>query len=630
MRRYVLDQVVVSGAGSPVAIPASRVDEILTAKEGSPFEIVAVQTLLARWIGIPARIGYGFDGGALAGDPHREYRPRDGAVFPQVYFEGNGWLPVIGIPAKTKVTDTSDPNLQQFKPGVLPSDDISVTLFRPVERPGRTLLYERLRIAALVAVAVLLFLLVVYLAAVPIRKSWLRSRRRADAFDAGTRARVAQAYAEFRDLLTDFGYHHETDTPLMLLRRFPADEEHKQLAWLVTRSLWGDLAGTTRPRSPRTPKSSRQRCAAGCAKHIRSRCGSSRPSLGCRCARRTPWRRSIARSQRTRRGSSTMSRCRALAAIGLLVLSACGTAASRVAVEHDQTDIVFGFRTPPPVKRAAAATPPATGEDEIVRPFTPKPFPSFEPSEPQVACPTADPDAPISGSAGNSISGRPEPGTYRWNASGYYIVQGTKIPMTSPTKRWVRNVKAFADDTGLSDGRGSDNFTYELIERRISATASGYWLFRYQVKTSSAGSDPEAGLVLRGIDLLDDRGKPSGTYFSPLANGLLLAPFPVKAGAKWDSTSVDLGRGQTFQLSGQYLTRQAVDVCGTLVQGWHLRAEMNATGGTSTIDAVVSPDRGGQIISFTVDGNYLGSQFAKANVHTGQLDPDPLPPEFVP
>jgi hypothetical protein len=241
MRRWVLDNVTVSGTGSPVAIPASRVDEVLTEQEGSPFEIVAVQTLLARWIGIPARIGYGFDGGTVAGD-HREIRPKDGAVFPQVYFEGNGWLPVIGIPTKTKVSDTSDPNTQQFKPGVLPSDDISVTIFRPVERAGSTLFYTRLRTVALIVVGLLLLILAAYLTAIPLRKTLLRSRRRAEAIELGTRARVAQAYAEFRDLLTDFGYHHETDTPLMLLRRFPPDEEHKQLAWLVTRSLWGDLS----------------------------------------------------------------------------------------------------------------------------------------------------------------------------------------------------------------------------------------------------------------------------------------------------------------------------------------------------------------------------------------------------
>ena len=242
MRRYILNNITASGSGTPVSITPDDIDEILGAtQEASPFEIVAIQTLLARWIGIPARIGYGFDRGRNAGKDRIEIRPRDGAVFPEVYFEGNGWLPVIGTPAKTKVTDASDPNLQQFNPGVLPSDDISVTIFRPVERTGSTRLYEQLRTIAVVAVVLLLIAAFVYLMIAPIRKSIRRARKRADAIAAGPHERIAQSYAEWRDLLTDFGYRFETDTPLMLVRRFPPDDEHNQLAWLVTRGLWGDL-----------------------------------------------------------------------------------------------------------------------------------------------------------------------------------------------------------------------------------------------------------------------------------------------------------------------------------------------------------------------------------------------------
>jgi hypothetical protein len=40
---------------------------------------------------------------------------------------------------------------------------------------------------------------------------------------------------------TDYGYRHDTDTPLMYLDRFVEDPEHTELAWLVTRCLWGDL-----------------------------------------------------------------------------------------------------------------------------------------------------------------------------------------------------------------------------------------------------------------------------------------------------------------------------------------------------------------------------------------------------
>ena len=241
LRQWVLANVTASGTGTPVEIGADRIEEILSStKEASPFEIVAIQTLFARWVGIPSRIGYGFDGGTKAGAIY-EYRPKDGAVFPQVYFSGLGWVPVIGIPEKTKVKDTSDPNTQQFHPGVLPSNDIAVTIFRPVERSLGSRLLDRIRPIALGVIAFLLLLALIWISIPPIKKTIRRSRRRAAAIEGGPLARIAEAYAEWRDLLTDFGYSHETDTPLMLLRRFPPDDEHNQLAWLVTRAMWGDL-----------------------------------------------------------------------------------------------------------------------------------------------------------------------------------------------------------------------------------------------------------------------------------------------------------------------------------------------------------------------------------------------------
>ena len=41
-------------------------------------------------------------------------------------------------------------------------------------------------------------------------------------------------------LCTDYGYRTPGDTPLMFLDRFTDDAEHTELAWLVTRCLWGD------------------------------------------------------------------------------------------------------------------------------------------------------------------------------------------------------------------------------------------------------------------------------------------------------------------------------------------------------------------------------------------------------
>jgi len=65
--RSKLNAVVIAvGAGEPSKdVPPSKVVDLLNGThEGSPFEIVAAEAMLARWAGFPSRIGYGFDCGA--------------------------------------------------------------------------------------------------------------------------------------------------------------------------------------------------------------------------------------------------------------------------------------------------------------------------------------------------------------------------------------------------------------------------------------------------------------------------------------------------------------------------------------------------------------------------------------
>ncbi len=88
LRTFVLDEIVATGSGVPVSISPDRVQEILAeTREASPFEIVAMQAMLARWVGVPSRIGYGFDGGEEV-DGRLQVRPRHGATFVEVYFSG--------------------------------------------------------------------------------------------------------------------------------------------------------------------------------------------------------------------------------------------------------------------------------------------------------------------------------------------------------------------------------------------------------------------------------------------------------------------------------------------------------------------------------------------------------------
>jgi hypothetical protein len=241
LRTFVLENVTATGSGVPTSIDAARVDDMIAgSREASPFEIVAAQAMLARWIGLPSRIGYGFDKGDVVGDV-REVRPRNGATFVEVYFQGYGWLPVIGTPKKAKPTVGSQATQQQTDAGILPSEDISVQVFAFVVTPGQRDLTRDVRRVVAVVVPIAALGGLVYLLLPVVQKRRRRNRRRRDAMDLGPRARVALAYAEWRDLATDLGLGSVNLPPLAFLRRFSYDEEHAQLAWLVTRSMWGDL-----------------------------------------------------------------------------------------------------------------------------------------------------------------------------------------------------------------------------------------------------------------------------------------------------------------------------------------------------------------------------------------------------
>ncbi len=246
LRNYILANVTATGTGLPTSVPPEKVQDMISgSKEASPYEIVAAQAMLARWAGIPSRIGYGFDGGELIattdGGGKLEIRPRNGASFPEVYFPTYGWLPVIGTPQKAKPTVGGDPSTQQQDPSVLPSDEIQVGLFVPILVPPDSVLFEQIRQGVFIAIPVLLLLFLGYTTYPALRKALSRSRRRTAARRVGPRARIALAYADWRDLTTDYGYRHDTETPLMFLDRAASDPEHTELAWLVTRGLWGDL-----------------------------------------------------------------------------------------------------------------------------------------------------------------------------------------------------------------------------------------------------------------------------------------------------------------------------------------------------------------------------------------------------
>ena len=249
LRQRVLSSVVANGAGIPKPVPPARVEQLLLGddKQGSPYEATAAIALLSRWAGIPSRIGFGFQADPTAKDPQGAYtvRPKDAISYPEVYFDGYGWLPVTGLPEKAKA-NSSNTNSTKNK-DVKPSDDFGVSLVLPEQTPPPSRLAQTLLVILLSAAALALVVYLGYLITPAIRKVLIRSRRRARARELGPRAQIALAYAEFRDADSDLGYGFEADTPLAHLSRFAEDAEHKELAWLVTRALWGDLRDDVTP-----------------------------------------------------------------------------------------------------------------------------------------------------------------------------------------------------------------------------------------------------------------------------------------------------------------------------------------------------------------------------------------------
>jgi hypothetical protein len=241
IRKKLREVVVATGGGVPKDISPARVAEIFedSAHEASPFEIVAAEAMLARWAGVPARIGFGFDG---FNDENgvKTIRPANAAQWLEVYFEGHGWVPLIEAPEQAKQTlDNED---AKFDPDTVASDEVAVDLYIPMRIESIKLLYERVRdqlaaVAPFVALAIL-----AYLATPAVTKALRRAKRRRWAVALGPRTQIAVEYAEFRDFAHDLNVGDPLDTPLEYLKRVVDDAEHQELAWLVSRAMYGDMA----------------------------------------------------------------------------------------------------------------------------------------------------------------------------------------------------------------------------------------------------------------------------------------------------------------------------------------------------------------------------------------------------
>jgi hypothetical protein len=195
-----LDGVTAKGPGIPVPVSPAKVQDLLAgSKVGSPFEIVAAQALMARWSGIPSRIGFGYDGVNKEQTGVVSVRPRNAADWLEVKYDGYGWLPLISQPKMAQQDLEHKPKQHQ----ILASGQIAVQVFVPYRVTDAKQLYEVVRWWILVLSPFLVLLLVLYLGYPAVARAWRRSRRRKWAEARGPSYQIAVEYAEMRDTATD-------------------------------------------------------------------------------------------------------------------------------------------------------------------------------------------------------------------------------------------------------------------------------------------------------------------------------------------------------------------------------------------------------------------------------------------
>lgn len=320
LRQEYFSKVVAAGAGKPVDVPPSRVVEMLEGQGATPYEITAGEVLLARWAGVPARIGYGYFGGQ-AENGKVEIRPRNGATWLEAYFTGSGWVPIVGTPPQARVTLSKDQ--KNADPSIRASRELALVTYVPVREQTVRLLYVLVRYYASIALplaalgGLLLFLFPAVVKAVR------RTARGRQARQLGRQARVAAAYAEVRDTATDLAIGNPAMTPVEFADAVAPDAEHRELAWLVTRALWGDLARDLQEEDVVAAEA----MSRSVARRLRTaQPGFSRVAgLASRSSLSQPWTRELPTLwPNTRRPSSRFGWVRPLPVAGLLLVALVG------------------------------------------------------------------------------------------------------------------------------------------------------------------------------------------------------------------------------------------------------------------------------------------------------------------
>nr|WP_255767935.1 DUF3488 and transglutaminase-like domain-containing protein [Pseudarthrobacter sulfonivorans] len=262
--------------------------DFLTQKSGYCIHFSSAMAVMARLEGIPSRIAVGYAPGRATGAsvsvagqgplPEYEVDARDAHAWPELYFQGLGWVPFEPTPSRGVVPSYAVETVSPGAPDVFGNNDLLPNATAPVPTPSPTTAplpgaggsddVGHLLLPWLPGIAGFLGLLLV--AATPrLVRMGIRSRRlQRPEPDAA----VSLAWAELRDLGTDYGLPpHPSETARAYSARLRAsallgepggmEEEAHQAVTTLTADFEHRNYG--RPGGPATPTETTENVAPG-------------------------------------------------------------------------------------------------------------------------------------------------------------------------------------------------------------------------------------------------------------------------------------------------------------------------------------------------------------------------------
>lgn len=218
--------------------------DFLTQKSGYCIHFASAMAVMARLEGIPSRIAVGYAPGRLTGEsvsiagqgalPEFEVDARDAHAWPELYFQGVGWVPFEPTPSRGVVPSYavegaagSGASTNENNDGLFPSDGPNPApppSAAPLPLPGgagQADTASQLRPVLYGAGGLLLLALLV--ASPQLARGALRRRRLTGSRLAGGAGPALSAWAELRDLATDYGVApHPSETPRHFSERLRA------------------------------------------------------------------------------------------------------------------------------------------------------------------------------------------------------------------------------------------------------------------------------------------------------------------------------------------------------------------------------------------------------------------------